>query len=205
LRTNHLDSMRILYILCALSLAVYGETKFADFPVHAVASYAIKAEEAGLAIGLQPVEDLKDQKTYFDMELTPKGFIPVFIVIENQSKEESFLFDKSTVTYGPADSGTATPQVPSKLRDNGALATVASLAPGTEFIVMAKINHASHIQGNILKRELQSRTLSPAASTHGFLYIPAPKHGPREKIRIRVPFTRTGTQESVPLVLDLVF
>jgi hypothetical protein len=201
------DLMKIFLTLFVLVLApvFYAEEKFADYPVHPAASYTVTAQDAGFTIGVQPVEDLKEQKTYFDTELTPKGLIPVFIVIENQSKEDSFLFDKSTVTYGPANSGVSTPEVPSKMRDQAALAGLASIAPAGGFIVMAKVNHASHIQANLLKKELQSRTLSPNASTHGFLYIPAPKNGSRQKIRIRIPATRMGAQGPEPVVLDLVF
>jgi len=185
--------------------AVYAAEKFADYPVHPAGSYAVTAEKAGLIIGVQPVEDLKDQKTYFDTELTLRGFIPVFVVIENQSKEDSFLFDKSGVVYGPEDSGISTPEVPSKMRDQAALAGLASLAPVAGFAVMAKVNHVSHIQQNILKKELQSRTLSPAASGYGFLYIPVPKNGPRQKIHIRIPVTRVSTQGPETFVLDMVF
>lgn len=198
----------IFFALVALALApvFQADQKFADYPVHPAASYTVTVQNAGLTVGGQPVEDLKDQKTYFDTELTPKGFVPIFIVMENQSKEDSFLFDKSAITYGPEDSSASTPQVPSKMRDQAALAGLTSLTPVVGgFIVMSKVNHASHIQANLLKKELQSTTLSPASSTHGFLYIPVPKNGSRQKIRIRIPVTRMGAQKSEPLVLDLVF
>lgn len=191
--------------LFSLALAVPAADKYADYPVRSAASYATTAANSGLTIGLEPVEDLKDQKTYFDTELTPKGFIPVFLVIENKSKDDSFIFDKSAVTYGPAGSGAATPNLHSKVRDNTAVGVVAGLTMPTAFIAVAKINHASHIQANILKKELQSTTLSPAASAHGFLYVPVPERGPREKIHLRIPVTRIGSQGSEPLVLDLIF
>lgn len=197
----------IFFTLVALALApvFQADQKFADYPLHPAASYPVMVQNADLTIGGQPVEDLKDQKTYFDTELTPKGFIPIFIAMENQSKEDSFLFDKSAITYGPADSAVSTPQVPSKMRDQLALGSLASLTPVSAFIGMAKVHHASHIQANLLKKELQSTTLSPASSTHGFLYIPVPKNGSREKIRIRIPVTKTGGKKSEPLILDLVF
>ena len=191
--------------LLSLALAVYAADKYADYPVHPAASYAITTGNSGLTIGLEPLEDLKDQKTYFDTELSTKGFIPVFLVMENKSKDESFIFDMSAVTYGPVDSSAATPNLHSKIRDNTALGVLASLDTITAFVAMAKVNHASHIQANILKKELQSTTLSPAASAHGFFYVPVPKSGPREKIRLRIPVTRTGSQGSESLALDLIF
>lgn len=200
-RTN----LRIFCALCALLLAsAYAEQKFPDFPLHAADSYAIKADNAGLVIGAQPVEDLKEQKIYFATELTPRGFIPVFIVIENRSKEDSFLFDKSAVTCGPDDSGLSNLEVRSKA-ERPAVVGLSMLAPAGGFFVMAKVNSASHVQQNIVKKELQSKTLSPAASAHGFLYIPAPKNGPRPKIHLRVPVTKLGAEKPETFVLDLVF
>lgn len=176
-------------IICLLSLAlaVTAADRYADYPVHPAASYAITAADSGLTIGLEPVEDLKDQKTYFDTELTPKGFIPVFLVIENKSKDDSFIFDKSAVTYGPVGSGAATPNLHSKIRDNTALGGLAALSTPTAFIAMAKVTHASHIQANILKKELQSTTLSPSASAHGFLYVPVPRSGPGKRFIFGFP------------------
>ena len=185
-------------------MPAYAAQKFADYPVHAADSYAVKDSKADLVIGAQPVEDPKEQKTYFDTELAPRGFIPVFIVIENRSREDSFLFDKSAVTCGPDDSGLTNLEVRSKA-ERPAVAGLSMLAPAGGFIVMAKVNSASHVQQNILKKELQSKTLSPAASAHGFLYIPAPKNGPRPKIHLRIPVTKLGAEKPETFVLDLVF
>jgi hypothetical protein len=201
-RTN---LIRIFCVSCALFLMpAYAQQKFADYPVHAADSYAIKAESAGLIIGVQPVEDPKEQKGYFDTELTPRGFIPVFIVIENRSREDSYLFDKSIVTCGPDEAGISHLEVRSKA-ERPAVVGVSMLAPAGGFIVMAKVINASHVQQNILKKELQSKTLSPLASGHGFLYIPAPKNGPRPKIHLRIPVTKLNAEKPETFVLDLVF
>ena len=68
---------------------------------------------------------------------------------------------------------------------------------------MKLISNASWVQENILKKELQSKTLSVGTSTHGFLYVPVPTNTPRQKITLRVPVTRTSTDET--FVLELVF
>jgi len=198
------DLIRIFCASCALLLTpAYAQQKFPDYPAHPADYYAVKDSKADLVIGAQPVEDLKDQKTYFDTELTPKGFIPVFIVIENRSKEDSFLFDKSAVTCGPDDSGLSNLEVRSKA-ERPAVVGLSMVAP-TAFIMFAKINNASHVQQNIVKKELQSKTFSPLASGHGFLYIPAPKKGPRPKIHLRIPVTKLNAEKPETFVLDLVF
>jgi len=38
---------------------------------------------------------------------------------------------------------------------------------------------------------------------HGFLYVPVPKKGPREKVHLQVPITKAGTNET--FVLNLYF
>ena len=200
-RTN---LIRIFCAFCALFLMpAYAQQKFPDYPIHPADYYQVKDSKAELVIGAQPVEDLKDQKTYFDTELTQKGFIPVFIVIENRSKEDSFLFDKSAVTCGPDDSGLSNLEVRSKAERPGFVGL--SLVAPTAFIMFAKINSASHVQQNIVKKELQSKTLSPLASGNGFLYIPAPKKGPRPKIHLRIPVTKLSAEKPETFVLDLVF
>ena len=148
--------------------------EISGIPVRAASDYAVKAEQAGLTIGLQPVEDPKEQKTYFDTELTPKGFIPVFIVMQNGSAEDSFLFDKSKIAYGPADSSLSTPQMGEKAA-KGALVvgTASALAISPAGLVVAmvlasKAVHGTQIQEAILKKEMQSETLSPGFRRTGF-------------------------------------
>jgi hypothetical protein len=177
--------------------------KFPDDPVRPADDYSLKTEKSGLTIGIQPVEDLKEQKTYFHTELSPKGFVPVFVVIQNAVDGDSFLFDKSGITYGSADSSPSTPDARSKAGDKLAVVSMATLSLGGALIAMKLISDASWVQENILKKELQSKTLSPGTSAHGFLYVPVPKNTSREKILLRIPVTRTGTDESI--VLELAF
>jgi hypothetical protein len=80
---------------------------------------------------------------------------------------------------------------------------MATLSVSGAFVAMKLISDASWVQENILKKELQSKTLSAGTSAHGFVYVPVPKNTPREKIILRIPVTRTGTDESI--VLELAF
>jgi hypothetical protein len=192
-------------MLVALCLAqpVYPADSFPEYPVRPAGDYAIKTENAGLTIGVQPMEDLKEQKLYFHTEFAPKGFVPVFVVIQNGSSGDSFLFDKSGITYGPTESSASTPDAHSKAGDRLAIASLAMLSLGGAFVAMKMISNASWVQENIVKKELQSKTLSAGTSTHGFLYVPTPKNTPRQKINLRIPVTRAGTDETI--VLDLSF
>jgi hypothetical protein len=162
---------RTIVVILLVSM-VFAADKFPDYPVHPAGEYAVTSERGGVTIGVQPVEDLDDQKTYFDAKLTPQGFIPVFVVIQNGSAD-TVLFDESNVGYGGAFYGFSP--------DRG----------------------LTKIQENIVKRRIKSQTLSPGSSVHGFLYIPVPKKGPREKIHLQVPITKAGTSQT--FVLNLLF
>jgi hypothetical protein len=196
------DMITILRTLVALSLVptVYAASTFPAYPGRPANAYAVSTQTDGLTIGLETVEDPRAQETYFHTPLTPKGFVPVFVVIQNGSNEDSFLFDKTKVTYGPTDSGVSTPKEGSKAGQSLAAAAVPFVGL---FAAIKIISNASQVQQNFLKKEIQSTTLSPGASAHGFLYIQVPKNAPRQKIHLRVPITRTGLDKT--FVLDLVF
>jgi len=203
LRKNMAD---VAGMLIALSLVppAYAADKFPDYPVRKAGEYAVTAEKAGLTVGVQPVEDLKDQKTYFNTVLTAHGFLPVFIVLENGSSGDSFLFDKTSVTYGPADSSiSTTPKAGEKAAQVVEIGSMATISMAGYVAAAFLVAHASQVRQNILKKEVQSKTLSPGESTSGFLYVPLPKNASRQKTRLRVSITMAGKEE--PLVLDLVF
>ena len=198
-----IDFVKIICAPVVLSLVppICAADKFPDYPARPAGDYAVTAQQAGLIVGVQPVEDVKEQKTYFNTELAPKGFVPVFVVIQNQSSEDSFLFDKTKLAYG--DSTGAAPDTRSQAGEAVALMSLAAISLAGAFVAMKLISNASQVQQNILKKEVQSKTLSPGTSVHGFLYVPAPKKGPREKIRLQVPVARVGGDDT--FVLNLIF
>ena len=192
---------RILCTFVSLSIVpVYGQSTFADYPARPASEYAISAQTGGLTMGVEAVDDVKDQRTYFHTELPKKGFVPVFVVIQNGSNADSFLFDKTKVRYGSADTGVSTPKEGSKA---GKSLTLAAIPFVGLFASLRVITDASEVQQNFLKKEIQSTTLSPGTSARGFLYIPVPKNTPRQKIHLSVPISKAGADDT--FVLDLVF
>ena len=156
-----IDLVRIACTLVALSLMqpVYAADKFPDYPVRQAGDYAIRAENEGLTIGVQPVDDLKDQKTYFHAELTPRGFVPVFVVIQNGSSEDSFLFDKTSIKYGEADSNNSIPKPGEKAAEGLAIGSLAALSMVGMIVALKLASNASQAEYNIVKREVQSKTM----------------------------------------------
>lgn len=191
--------------LVALSVVppAYAGPKFADYPQHKASDCAIKADKLGLAIGIQPVEDLNDQKNYFNSDLTKKGFIPVYIVIENHSSADSFLFDKAGVKIGVGSATGTGPNANSKSVATLQVVSALAISP-VGMILGAKLaKDEALVQTNLLKKEVQSKTLSPLSSTSGFLYLPVPKAGPRQPIHLIISITRSGDDE--PFSLDFNF
>jgi len=198
------ESLTAAVVWLSMASVCYAGDKFPEFPAHQASDCAISKEQAGIRIGVQPVEDPKEQKQYFHTQL--RGFIPVFVIVQNASDTESLLFVRTDLRYGaaaiPADS------TPKPYGSAASVATVNSIVFGSASLVggvgsdMA-LSKETQIQRNIQNKEMESKTLSPGASTHGFVYIPVTKNGPREKIRLLVPVTRAGTGDSV--VLEVVF
>jgi hypothetical protein len=196
---GYFRTVGIVLALSAVTGACFAAS-FPDYPVLRAVDYAVSTEAAGVTIGVQSVDDLKEQREYFNAVLTSQGFVPVFVVIQNGSNGDSFLFDTSKVTYGAADSEISAPKV--GLRKAAAITTffVPFVGP---FAAAKLISGPLQVQQNLLKKGIESTTPSPRASAHGFLYVPVPKNAPRQKIRLRVPITKAGTNDT--FILDVTF
>lgn len=201
---NRLAGIAGIFVALSLLEPTYAETKFPDYPARKASDCAVTGRSGELVVGVQPIEDLKDQKTYFNIESTPKGFIPVYIVLENGSSGDSFLFDRTAIKLGQGGSSGSSPKTTMNAGKTAAIDSGAVFLPlaGSIFGIIA-FNKADAVRQNIMAKEVQSKTLSPGVSVQGFLYVPVPKKGPRGKIHLQIPVTRTGTGEM--LVLDVIF
>ena len=168
--------------------SVNAGPKFTPYPEHRVSDCAVKADKGDISVGAQPVEDTKDQKAYFATEMTEKGYLPVYVVIENRSSADSYLFDKSNVAMADASAG-AVSEARSKTGEKFAMFGVGGI------FAMRAITSATAVQENLLKSEIQSKTLSPGVSVKGFLYIPIPKEGVRGGIHVQIPLVNSRTSE----------
>jgi hypothetical protein len=196
---------RFVFAICWLPCWCMA-ANFPSYPIRPASEYPIAVAKAGLIVAAEPVENAKEQKTYFHTELAPKGYLPVLIVIQNETADTTFLLRRSDITYGSAEkpeSGRSEPQARSKAGEALALVSLGALSPLGGLIAMKLITNSTQVQQNILKKELQSSTLSPGTSLHGFLYIPVPKNAPREKIHLIIPVARVGDDQT--LTMDLIF
>ncbi len=188
-------------VLLSCVVSAQGAQKFQDYPVRQPRDYSISARQDEVSIGIEPVESDQDQLTYFHTSLSHNGFLPVLIVVHNQSKSDSLLLDKGAISYGLGNSPNASP----KENTAGQKAGIASagffpfIGP---FLSAAMTQDNSEVKQNLVLRELQSGTLSPGDTVHGFLYIPIPKSGPIPKIHIQFPVAWAGSDKTSILHLD---
>jgi hypothetical protein len=182
-RTNYRAVIRTLAVLL-LALPGYASHHFPDYPVRPAGEYANKVAKASLIVAVEPVEDSEQQKTYFNSHLGSRGILPVFIVIQNTSATDSYLFDRSAVGLGDVGGPTG----------KGGRKTASLLTSGG-LVDLALINDVTDVRDNLLKKEVRSKTLSPGSSVYGFVYVPVPTDAPRGKIHLQVPLTNTQSSE----------
>lgn len=184
-------------IVFVVSLALAASV-FKDYPPKQAKECAVWTENGSVTAGLDPIETLKLQKEYFGTDLSRKGFLPVFVVIENSNSSRSMIFDKTKVRLDDSTSSLATAETGMGLGKAFAWSTVPFL--GT-FAAGHVVSEASQIQTNLIKKELQSTTLSPGFTVRGFLYLPIPAKGARNNTALRLPVRDARTDEIINLYL----
>lgn len=65
---GYFRTVGIVIALAAVTAACFAAS-FPDYPILKAADYAVSTEAAGVTIGVQPVDDLKEQREYFNAEL----------------------------------------------------------------------------------------------------------------------------------------
>jgi len=188
-------------LLLTYAVPAHSAQKFPDYPVRQPSDYSTSVRQDEVSIGLVPIDSVQDQLTYFHTALSPKGFLPVLVVINNRSKSDSLLLDKGGISYGLGDYDEAAPKE-NTAGQKAAFASTSFIPFVGPFIAMGMAKDASEVKQNLVLRELQSRTLSPGETVHGFLYIPIPKKGPRPKIHIQFPVAWAGSDRTSVLHLD---
>ena len=188
-------------VVLACAAPAHSAQKFPDYPVRQPSDYSISARQEEVSIGLQSVESVEDQQTYFHTSLSPNGFLPVLVVVHNRSKSDSLLLDEAGISYGSGDPGKAAPKENS-VGQKVAITSTSVIPYIGPFIAMGLAKDASEVKQNLVLRQLRSGTLSPGDTVHGFLYIPIPKKGPRPMIHIQFTVAWAGSDRTSVLHFD---
>jgi hypothetical protein len=181
------------FLLALTSLAA----SFPEYPVKPARDYPTVVEKSGFVVAAVPVEDQKDQHTYFGMNLRSKGYIPVLLVIENSTAKEGFLLDKRSLTYSPSARSTSALANPANAsRADKAVAIAGSVPTIYTFLATIATSRSKELRQHLLRTELQSATLSPGVSVHGFIFVPErADYSSRQKIQLTIPLRRSGSDE----------
>jgi hypothetical protein len=186
-RKNFWIGIACFFFAVFLVPLTFAKPKLTEYAERKASECAVTAQRSGLVIGVQPIENSYEQLTLFNIDLSSKGYISVYIVLENGSSRDSFLFDKTDIGYAT---------IP---RDGGG----SSQAGSAGLDVIKLISGSLKIQEILLKKQVHSMTLSPGESVHGFLYIPVSAGASRQKVHLQVPIIKAGTSETH--VLNLIF
>lgn len=187
-------------LLLSLSAAFGSAASFPDYPVKPAHEYPAAIEKAGYIIAAIPVEDRNDQRKYFGLDLRSRGFVPVFLVVENRTSDRSVLLKKDSLMYSPAGkSGSALANAASSSRVDK---TIMALGYVSVYAYMAVVVTSKNKESrqHLLETELQSATVSPGQSVHGFVFVPAKRgYSSRKKMQLAIPLALSGSDDVVTI------
>src|SRR5437867_2738657 len=147
------------WVSVAMAVSMAHAAAFPEYPIRLAADYPISLAKSGVTIAIEPLDDGKTQKTYFKTELRSKGFLPVFVVLHNQSNSDSFVLKREDVGYSDGSAfGATSPNARSKTGEAVGVASVAAISLAGAFVAMKLITKATEVQQNLLKKELRSQT-----------------------------------------------
>jgi hypothetical protein len=173
----------VLGSMFALVAIAFSARIYPDYPTRPVAEYKSRTELGDLAIAVDPLDDPAVLKEYFNVK--PGGILPVFLVIKNNSAQDTYIFDKSEVGLGEA----------AEFKGRNARKTSTILSSGG-LIDLALTKAETHERENMVKKEIRSRTIAPGSETSGFVYVPVNDDGSRGKFHLQVPLSNARTGES---------
>lgn len=204
LRRTHVFG--ILSIAWLLNGAALLASEFPAYPIQSADQCNLKSSKGGLRVGLTALESKKEQKTYLGTHLTRKGWVPVFVVLENESANSSFFVRMEDVSFSSleeteATSASATASVKSPA---GKTAILGRSLPAL-FVGMDVMAGASKIRQNIVRKQLRSLTLSPGKKSSGFLYVPIPDSKSKERGALKLLIRAQPTDAEQFLEYEFVF
>jgi hypothetical protein len=182
-----------LFAICLATLFLTGcETpKFEKHAAQVPSAYSLSRDVEGVAVGIEPITDQADLKRYFDVNLHHANILPVFVVISNHNPSASCLVSSESFAIVNGKFEAAGGNVNhTRLEANLGLAFLQGALNPTGggviggfagmFTANALAESDHNLQNQNLRQEtLRKKTLSPGASTQGYVFFPIPK--PKER------------------------
>ena len=186
-------------LMAVLSMPLYA-INFPEYPAKPAKDYPGALTIAGVTVGVEPLANPAGQKQYFNVDFSKKGFLPVFVVVENASPDESFILKREDIgVYAAGEEQSNSGEVVSgrsKTGENLGLASSIVLSVPGMLIAAHLIVKATEVRQNLIKKELRSSTLSPSQVNRGFVYVPLPADpGKLAHLRMRVRLMKAGSDQ----------
>src|SRR5262245_60511405 len=89
----------LFFVVILLLSAVVAAQRFPEYQVRLASEYPSCQTKNEISIAIEPVNDEEKQKTHLGTKLSPHGFLPVLVVLENGSSSSSVLLHRALVTY----------------------------------------------------------------------------------------------------------
>jgi len=191
--------------IVAASLLTNGcVSAFPDYPVHPAMSYQRHVEQDGVIVAIHPVEQASEQKKYFDVNLSRRGILPIFVVIGNHNSQSSVLVSKEDIGLYARTQGVSEDMLPSGAAAKGFQVAGCVLISVPILAIASAIEaNAENIKYNFRVKELTDQMLSHKESTSGFVYFRLPdKNAPLEDI-IAVRLRMLPSKEYKEFLFDL--
>jgi hypothetical protein len=186
---------RWVLLLFFLTLPV-GAGVLTLYPVKPAREYRNVVEKSGLVIAAVPLEDSRDQRTYLGLDVRSKGYVPIFLVMENQTSADSFLFNKEDIRWFGSSTGSTLPNPANPSRTDKALGVVAAIPTALTLWASIETARSKVHRQDLLRMELQSATLSPGSSASGFIFVPEKRsYSSRQTVHLVVPFVNPKTDQ----------
>ena len=169
--------------LAAAPRAHAATTRLPDFPPPPP-DKLIDFGDDRLAFAAYPMTDLTEQKTYFGLDLTKAGILPIWLSATNRTASARFSidcddirvsYDTRTVNEAERSYSTVDDTRDKNLENAGALGMaggVVALPVALPLMLLSADAMAKkdEIKRNLMVKQLYSRTLSPQQSAVGFIY-----------------------------------
>lgn len=186
-------------LLFSLTLAlVAGCATPPAYPTRAAADCRAQATKEGLTIGIHPIFDKQEAEHYFGSDLLLRGLLPVLVVVENHSKDASYLLSMNNCSLSQSTGYGSKADLPSR--------EGAALIPGG-LIGLAITCNAYNKRTGMAIKELRDQTVSPGQTEDGFVYFKVPTKGTAKGCQLitKVHVPRLGDHQALEFELPLTW
>lgn len=202
-------SLNIFLIAC-LALSGCATMQIPDYASLPVQSYSNRITKDGLSIAVRPINDKKEMKKYFGINLASAKILAIFIKAENTNQNTSYLLAKDKIKVGQGAT-MLDDEIAYDSKGDG-IATIGFIALGiipiaalpAIFTGLKMASNSSAVQHNFAVKELRTRTISPGKSVEGFIYFQIPDTlDESQELEVHIEAVKLQTKDKVNFVFPI--